>query len=138
MKTRFVLIVLAILSCAFAFAGDLGLVVPDGRRTTNSDYVIPTLEAPTTGYKNVANPTISVPANSAVKVGTLPAGTKTLEIYVATGGTTINYGPAGVSSGTSYPCIAAGTKHPETVSTTTPDVYLIGTSGAATATILAK
>jgi len=138
MKTRFVLIVLAILSCAFAFAGDLGLVVPDGRRTTNSDYVIPTLEAPTTGYKTVATPIVSVPANTAVKVGTLPAGTKMLEVYVATGGTTVNYGPVGVSSGTSYPCIAAGTKLPIVVSTTTPDIYLIGTSAAATATILAK
>lgn len=138
MKTRFVLIVLAILSCAFAFAGDLGLIVPDGRKTTNSDYVIPTLEAPTTGYKTVTSPTLSVPANTAVKVSTLPAGTKTLEIYVATGGTTINYGPVGVSSGTSYPCIDAGTKLQISVSTTSPDVYLIGTSAAATATILAK
>jgi len=138
MKTRFVLIVLAILSCALAFAGDLGLIVPDGRKTTNSDYVVPTIESPTTGYKTVANPTLSVPANTAVKVGTLPAGTKTLEVYVATGGNTINCGPVGVSSGTSYPCIAAGTKHTERVSTTTPDVYLIGTSAAATATILAK
>lgn len=138
MKTRFVLIVLAILSCAFAFAGDLGLIVPDGRKTTSADYVIPTLEAPTTGYKTVANPIISVPADTAVKVGTLPAGTKILEVYVATGGNTINYGPVGVSSGTSYPCIAAGTKISIPVSTTTPDINLIGTSAAATGTIMAK
>ncbi len=132
------LIVLAIALTMMAKAGDTTLIVPAGNKTASTDYVVPTIETPTTGYKTVAAPIVSVPAATAVSIGTLPAGTKVVEIYVATGGNTVNYGPVGVSSGTSYPNIAAASKVSFTVSTTTPAIYLIGTSGAATATVMAR
>jgi len=80
----------------------------------------------------------SVPADSAVTVGTLPAGTKQIAFYVQAG-SDINYGPAGVASGTTYPSVASGSLSPWfEVATTTPSIYLIGNAAAATATIIAR
>ena len=90
------------------------------------------------GFLTVTSASKSVPADSAVTVGTLPAGTKQIAFYVHAG-TGVNYGPAGVASGTSYPEVASATLSPWfEVATSTPSIYLIGNSGAATATILAR
>lgn len=134
------LIVLSIAIAAMVSAGDTTLIVPTGNKTTSTDYVVPVIETPTTGYKTVAAPIVSVPVATPVSIGTLPAGTKVVEVYVATAGQSVSYGPSTISSGTvaAYPFIPASNKVSFSVSTTTPAIYLIGTSAVATATILAR
>jgi hypothetical protein len=137
-KFSLLLLLLALVSAVMAFAGEQTKIVPNGQKSTTSDYVVPVIKTPTDGYKTVATPSLTVPAATAVLVGTLPAGTKILEIHVPSNGLAVNYGPVGVSSGTSYPSIAAGAKISIPVGTTTPAIYLIGTAGAASPTVLAK
>ena len=82
------------------------------------------------GFLTVTSASKSVPADSAVSVGSLPAGTKQIAFYVQAG-SDINYGPAGVASGTTYPAVASGSMSPWfEVATTTPSIYLIGNAAA--------
>lgn len=132
------LVALCIIALAMtAFSDDLTFIVPEGRKTTSTGYAVPTLDGATLGYKTLATPTVWASANTASSVGTLPLGTKYIEIYAFIND--INYGPPGVGSGTSWPKIASGTtSNPIPVGTTTPNIYVIGRAGAASATILAR
>lgn len=138
MKKWFLVLILFLLSVATAFAGNLSLVVPNGTRTNSADYAIPTLEGATFGFLNVATPTLSVPASVAVQCPTLPAGTKFVRFWINPGAG-INIGGSAVASGTTYPTVASNTASEWfPVATTTPTIYLIGASAAATATAQAK
>jgi hypothetical protein len=130
------LVLLLVLACAaVCSAGDLLFFIPNGQKTTATDYVVPTLDAPTTGHKTAT--ILSVPVASAVRIPTLPAGTKKYRIWVHTNTSGINIGPLTVASGSTYPSLASATLHgPYPVATTTPSTYLVGTSAVATATIL--
>ncbi|EKD83198.1 MAG: hypothetical protein ACD_39C00826G0001, partial [uncultured bacterium] len=71
-------------------------------------------------------------------VPTLPAGTKRFRVYVQPGAGA-NFGPSNIASGTTYPEIASATMSDYfTVGTTTPNVYYIGSAGAATGTLLCE
>lgn len=122
-----------------ALAGDARYFIPSGaQRTTNTDYVVPVINDPSTGYLVPATATFSIPANTAVKVPTLPAGTKRFRVYVQPDGVA-NFGPSNVASGTTYPSIASATLSDHfSVGTTTPNVYLIGRTGAATGTLVCE
>ncbi|PKL38710.1 MAG: hypothetical protein CVV41_06720 [Candidatus Riflebacteria bacterium HGW-Riflebacteria-1] len=134
-------LVVALVVCLaiVALAGEARYFIPGGsQRTTNSDYVIPVITEPSTGYLTPATATFSIPANTAVKVPTLPDGTKKFRVYVVPGAGA-NFGPAGVASGTNWPDIASDTISDYFhVGTTTPNVYYIGRAGAATGTLLCE
>lgn len=132
-------VVLVVCLTIVALAGDARYFIPAGsQRTTNTDYVVPVIENPSNGYLTLASPTFSIPANTAVKVPTLPAGTKRYRVYVVPGAGA-NFGPVGVASGTNWPEIASDTKSDYfCVGTTTPSVYYIGRAGAATGTLLCE
>ena len=134
-------LVVALVVCLtiVALAGDARYFIPAGsQRTTNTDYVVPVIDSPSTGYLAPATATFSIPANTAVKVPTLPAGTKRFRVYVHPDAAS-NFGPSNVASGTTYPPIASATISDYfPVGTTTPNVYYIGRSGAATGTLLCE
>ena len=121
-----------------AIAGETRFFIPDGQRTTSSDYVVPVINQPTAGYLVPATATFSIPQHAAVKVPTLPTGTKQFRVYVNPGAGA-NIGPSSVASGTTYPEIASATlSDPVTVGTLTPDVYMIGRTAAATGTLICQ
>jgi hypothetical protein len=139
-KTGWLLmIVLMIMTAAVLLAGDTLFFIPGGsQKTTSIDYVVPVITNPSSGHLTPATATFSIPADTAVQVPTLPAGTKRYRIYVQPGADA-NFGPASVASGTTYPPIASGSLseyfYP---GTTTPTTYCIGREAAATGTILCE
>lgn len=121
-----------------AFAGETMFFIPSGNRTTNPDYVVPVINQPTRGFLAPTTATFSVPEDTAIKIPTLPAGTKQVRIY-ANSGADINFGPANVASGTAYPEIASGSlSEAIVVGVLNPNIYLIGRSGPATATLICQ
>lgn len=121
-----------------SIAAETRFFIPHSTRTTSSDYVVPVISMPTAGFLSPATATVSVPKDTAVKIPVLPTGTKQLRIYVNPG-EDINFGPANVASGTTYPGIASGSlSDPIIVGTLTPDIYLIGRTDAATATLICQ
>lgn len=129
-----------LLACmaTIALAGETRFFIPEGQRTTSSDYVVPVINQPTAGYLVPATATFSIPQHAAVKVPTLPTGTKQFRVYVNPG-TGANIGPSNVASGTTYPEIASATlSDPITVGTLTPDIYMIGRTAAATGTLICQ
>lgn len=123
---------------AVSIAGETRFFIPHSTRTTSSDYVVPVIAQPSAGFLTPATATVSVPEDTAVKIPALPAGTKQLRIYVNPGAD-VNFGPANVASGTAYPEIASGSlSDPIIVGTLTPDIYLIGRTDAATATLICQ
>lgn len=133
------MIILMIMTAAVLLAGDTLFFIPGGsQKTTNTDYVVPVITNPSSGHLTPATATFSIPADTAVRVPTLPDGTKRYRIYVQPGADA-NFGPASVASGTTYPPIASGSLseyfYP---GTTTPTTYCIGREAAATGTIICE
>ncbi len=133
------LICFLVLITVTALAGQTLFFMPGGaQRTTTTDYVVPVISNPSTGFLVPATATFSIPQHSAVKVPSLPAGTKQLRIYVNPGAGA-NIGPSTVASGTTYPEVASDTMSDRiTVGTTTPEIYLIGRSAVATGTLICE
>lgn len=122
-----------------AIAGQTLYFIPGGsQKTSTTDYVVPVISNPTTGYLVPATATFSIPQHTAVKIPTLPLGTKQVRIYVNPGAGA-NIGPSTVASGTAYPEVASATmSDPITVGTLSPNIYLIGRSAAATGTLICE
>ncbi|MEW6708312.1 MAG: hypothetical protein AB1403_00685 [Candidatus Riflebacteria bacterium] len=122
-----------------AMAGDARYFIPGGaQRTTNTDYVVPVITNPSTGCLTPDDAEVSISQHSAVQVPTLPAGTKRFRLYVQPGAGA-NWGPSNVASGTSFPEIASATLSDYFyVGTTTPTVYFIGRTAAATGTVICE
>lgn len=132
------LAVLAFCVVVAAIAGETRFFIPDGQRTTSTDYVVPVINQPTAGYLVPATATFSIPKNTAVKIPTLPTGTKQYQVYVNPGAGA-NIGPSNVASGTTYPEVASNTiTDPVAVGTLTPAVYMIGRTAAATGTLICQ
>jgi hypothetical protein len=133
------MIVLMIATAAIVMAGDTRYFIPGGsQQTTNTDYVVPVITEPSVGYLVPATATFSIPADTAVQVPTLPDGTKKFRVYIVPGAGA-NYGPSDVASGTDYPGLASDTLSDAiTVGTTTPSVYYIGRTAAATGTLICE
>lgn len=138
-KSGGLMIIFMIMAAAIAMAGDTRFFIPGGsQQTTNTDYVVPVITEPSIGYLVPATATFSIPADTAVQVPTLPDGTKKFRVYIVPGAGA-NYGPSDVASGTNYPGIASDSlSEPITVGTTTPSVYWIGRTEAATGTLICE
>lgn len=114
------------------------LLVPKGVVTDNDYYVVPVTECPSSGFKTVATPTMSIPGDTAVKVYNLPEGTKRFRLWVHPG-KSVNFGPSDVASGTAYPSVASATLSDYfNISRQDPEIYFIGTDGAATGTLICE
>jgi len=136
---RFLVLFIAVMLCGAlaAIGGEARYFIPGGsQRTTNSDYVVPVIQNAGTGYLTPATFTFSIPQHTAVRVPTLATGTKRFRVYVYANGA--NYGPSSVASGVSYLVATATLTDFMTVATTTPRVYFIGLSAAATGTLLCE
>lgn len=122
---RFLLVALALVlmvSCV-ALAEETLLIVPDGTRTTNPGYVVPTLDGGSTGYKAMGSYTWSL-ASAPTRCPTLPAGTKAVKFYVRQTTCTVAFGPSTVATGTAWPQVASETATEWfTVATLTPSIY---------------
>ena len=95
-----------------------------------------------TGFLAVASKVVSASADAAAIIGTLPTGTKVVTIC-CDGTTDVNIGGAAVASGIAglfvTPLPASGPQSVSIpVSSVNPTIYIVGRSGAATATILAR
>lgn len=112
---------LLVLSLATAFAGATSYFIPDGRKTTSTDYIVPTQDSPGLGFLSPATPTVSVTSAAVTSVGTMPAGTKKLKVWVLDG--IAYYGGANMTVGSAaeFPEIASGGYSEEiSIGTTTP------------------
>lgn len=132
-------LLMAFLLISLGVAAETLYFIPGGsQKTTNTDYVVPTINCPSKGYLVPAVASFSIPADTAVQIPTLPDGTKQVSVYVWPS-SDANFGPSVVASGTSYPAIASGSLSPPfTVGTTTPLIYFIGRSAAATGTLICE
>jgi hypothetical protein len=133
------IVALFILATIAAIAGNTLFLIPGGsQRSMTTDYVVPVISNPTSGYLVPTIATFSIPQHTAVKIPTLPTGTKQVRVYVNPGAGA-NIGPSTVASGTTYPEVASSSlSNPIAVGTLTPSIYLIGRTAAATGTLLCE
>ena len=122
-----------------AFSAQTLYFMPGGaQKTSTTDYVVPVISNPTTGFLVPATAIFSIPQDVAVKIPALPVGTKQVRVYIHPG-KDANMGPSSVASGTTYPCVASGTMSERiTVGTLSPSIYFVGRSGDATGTLICE
>jgi hypothetical protein len=81
----------------------------------------------------VGETSLSVGVTTATSIGALTAGTKQIEIIPSVA---INYGGAGVATGTGLAVLAANSRTVWKVSTTTPVLYFIGQTTTGTVNVI--
>ena len=142
MKLKQILVVLAILAMVLPVPADAQSLIlkwrhgmaEDGIETRVGErYPLPVQALPMTAF--TASSSFTVATATAVIVPTL--ATTTRRILVGTASGTINFGAAGVPTGTDWPFkIVAGTPREFIVATMTPPIYLRMQYGDATVYVL--
>jgi hypothetical protein len=138
----FALVILAIsIAVASSAAAEMLLKWRAGIDAAGSEYRIgqlyplPVQETPTDGFLTVATPTLSVGTQTAVIVGTLPAGTHKVVIGALAGN--LNIGNSAVPTNV-YPIqVASGSFKEFVVSSLTPGIYVRGELGTVTVKLAA-
>lgn len=81
----------------------------------------------------LASQTLTIATSAATQMGTLTSGTKIVEVVPSVD---VNWGGAGVPTGTGYMLISANTSKTFKVATTTPAIYFRGKTTTGTVNVI--